>query len=339
VTTMIAAEPAPILEIAEPVREILPPPLTRIRKPRVWTAFATLFLAVIASQLAVFAAMFTVSFIVGIIMGAQGADGSAIQARANEIVHQPFMALMLSLFPVQLGMLAVLLLAVRRSKQPLRQRLGLLPQTGRVFGGFKLAALAAFTFSTAMASFIVSSLLLQRTAPHNPIGNAIADGSWWTITLLSILLSVIPALVEESLFRGYLQRRFLQRWSPAVAIGVSTLLFASLHFDSQQHMLAVVPLGLITGLLAYRTNSIKPGMVVHGIHNAAVVGFAALGNVLSARLSEEALGLGVIGTIGVLFLIGLPAAVSLVRSAKSKRRCAEPICAAVIATGVKVCVR
>jgi membrane protease YdiL (CAAX protease family) len=40
--------------------------------------------------------------------------------------------------------------------------------------------------------------------------------------LLSIILSVIPALVEESLFRGYLQRRFLQRWSPAVAI--------SLHF-------------------------------------------------------------------------------------------------------------
>ena len=88
------------------------------------------------------------------------------------------------------------------------------------------------------------------------------------VTLLSIILSILPALVEEALFRGYLQRRLLQRWSPAVAIGVSTLLFALLHFDSVHHMFGVVPLGVITGLLAYRTNSIKPGMLVHGLQRS-----------------------------------------------------------------------
>ena len=60
-------------------------------------------------------------------------------------------------------------------------------------------------------------------------------------------------------------------WSPAVAIGVSTLLFAVLHFDSLQHIIDVVPLGIVTGLLAYRTNSVRPGMLVHGLHNAGAV--------------------------------------------------------------------
>jgi hypothetical protein len=89
-----------------------------------------------------------------------------------------------------------------------------------------------------------------------------------------------------------------------------------MHMDSPQHIIAVVPLGVITGLLAYRTNSVKPGMLVHAVHNTGVVGFAALATALSPHIGEEELGLLFIGMIGVLGLIGLPAVVSLLRSAK-----------------------
>jgi uncharacterized protein len=211
-----------------------------------------------------------------------------------------------------------LLFAVRRSKEPMKERLGLVPQTGRVFGGLRLATIAAFTLSIAYAYVIFSSLFESEPAITTPLGSVISDGSWWAISLVSIILSVIPALVEEAMFRGYLQRRFLQRWSPAVAISVSTLLFALMHCDSLQHVIAVVPMGVITGLLAYRTNSIKPGMLVHALHNAGVVGFGAFVRLLSPYLGDEALGLLIIGLLVLMGLVGLPAVVSLLRRAKPK---------------------
>jgi membrane protease YdiL (CAAX protease family) len=314
--TVTTLEPILVFETSEPTRESVPAASPKTRKPRVWTVFATLIVAAIVGQLAIIAGVVALGVVTGFIMGAQGADGLAIEARLQEIGQQPLLVLLFSLIPFQFGMAVVVLIAARRSKEPLKQRLGLVPQTGRTLGRFKLATMAAFTMSIAYASVIVSSLFIGLPPTDNPISAVITDGSWWTITLLSIILSVIPALVEESLFRGYLQRRFLQRWSPAVAISVSTLLFAVMHMDSPQHIIAVVPLGVVTGLLAYRTNSVKPGMLVHAIHNTGVVGFAALATVLTPHFGQEELGLLFIGVIGLLGLIGLPAVVSLLRSAK-----------------------
>jgi uncharacterized protein len=314
--TVTALEPMPLCATSEPAHESAPVAGPKSRKPRVWTAFTTWFVAFIAGNLATLAAVVVMGLGVGIIMGAQGASGPQIQARIQEICAQPLPSLLLSLIPFQLGMIGVVLFAARRSKEPIKQRLGLLVPTGRAFGGFKLATLAAFTLSTALASAIIAVLTIGPPKTSSPIADVINDGSWWAITLLSIVLSVIPALVEETLFRGYLQRRFLQRWSPVVAISVSTLLFAVMHMDSLEHIIAVVPLGLVNGLLAYRTNSVKPGMLVHAIHNAGAVGIGALGTALMPHIGEEAVGLLLFGTIGVLGLAGLPAVVSLLRSAK-----------------------
>jgi uncharacterized protein len=305
-----------VLETSEPARESVPAARPKTRKPRVWTAFATLFVAAIVGTIAVIAAYFTLGVGNGLIMALQGANRAQIHARTLELCRQPFVALLLLLIPFQLGMTAVVLFAARWSNEPIKQRLGLVRPTGRAFGGFKLATMAAFTFSAASASILLFNLLVGPSRTVSPIAAVITDASWRTITLLSIIVSVIPALVEESLFRGYLQRRFLERWSPAVAISVSSLLFALMHMDSLHHIIAVVPLGLVTGLLAYRTNSVLPGMLVHAVHNTAAVGFGALVTVLTPQMGQGALGLLLIATIGVLGLIGLPAVVSLLRSAK-----------------------
>ncbi len=314
--TVTALEPMPICAPSGPA----PVPATvagsKIRKPRVWTAFATWFAVIIVGTMASLLALVAVGVGIGIVMGAQGAEAAQIQVRVREICQRPFLALLLSLIPFQLGMAAVVLFAARRSKESIKQCLGLLPPTGPPFSKSKLVMTAAFTLSTALAAAIIAVLAIGAPKTNSPITAVINDGSWWAITALSIVLSVIPALVEETFFRGYLQRRFLQRWSPVVAISVSTLLFALMHMDSLQHIIAVVPLGLVNGLLAYRTNSVKPGMVVHAIHNTGVVGIGALATALMPHIGEELVGMLLCGTIGVLSLIGLPAIVSLLRSAK-----------------------
>jgi uncharacterized protein len=211
------------------------------------------------------------------------------------------------------------------SKSPLKERLGFLPQTGRKFGLCKVATMGCFTLSIALAAVILTSLFLGAPSANNPISNAISDGSWVTITLVGVLLSLIPALVEETLFRGYLQRRLLERWSPVAAIATTTVLFAMMHFDSLQHIIAVVPLGLITGLLAYHTNSTKPGMVVHAVHNVGAVLYGAAATRLLAHFPAEVVGLMLIGFIITIGIIGLLAVMSLVRRPKAPTMAETPV--------------
>jgi membrane protease YdiL (CAAX protease family) len=299
--------------LATPALESAQSGVRRINsKPRVWTVFATWLAAVIVGQIAVFAGFVAAGLGIGVVMGAQGADPAAIQLRVQETFQQPLPALLLTLLPFQLGMMVVVLFAARRSQEPLKKRLGFTLPSGRTFGSFKLATMAAFTVSSALAIMIGSSLLFGEP-PATPLGSALSDGSWWTVTLISVLLSVIPALVEETLIRGYIQHRLLQRWSPSAAIGVSTVLFAVMHADSLQHIIAVLPLGVITGMLAYRTNSVKPGMLVHALHNIGVVKFGALARVLTPQFGDESAGLIILGAVVVLGLLGLPAIISLLR--------------------------
>jgi membrane protease YdiL (CAAX protease family) len=218
----------------------------------------------------------------------------------------------------------IVLLAAVLSKEPFKQRLGLLPQSGRRLSRLRVATLAAFTVSLALASLIVTSLILGA-APNTPIGTAVNSGSWGTITLVSVLVSLLPAIVEELLFRGYIQRRLLERWSPALSIGVTTLLFAILHADSLQHILAVVPLGVVTGIVAYRTKSVKPGMLLHVLHNTGAIGLGAIVRVLTPFIGDEGVGMLMMGAILVLAIIGLPAMVSLLRSASADRLAAASV--------------
>src|SRR5947207_4191717 len=140
-----AVEPILLSEILESSPESVAVASLKPRKPRVWTAFATLIVATIAGQLAIIAAIIGLGVVTGFLMGAQGADGPAIQAPIQAIGQQPPTVLLFSLIPFQFGMAVVVLLAARRSKEPIRERLGLVPQTGRTFGSFKLATMAAFT--------------------------------------------------------------------------------------------------------------------------------------------------------------------------------------------------
>jgi membrane protease YdiL (CAAX protease family) len=286
------------------------------RKPRVWTVFGALVLCVVVGLVAFHAAQIAVAFGLGLTMGVQGADMTTFEARYLALLSHPLMGVVMTIIPFQFAMLSVVLLAAWRSREPLRQRIGFLSQTGRSYGVFKLSTLACFTLGCGFAISIVTMLLIGPPTSADPISTAITDGTWWSISLLSVLISVVPGLVEELFFRGYMQRRFLQRWSPFTAITATTAIFAMMHCDSLQHILAVIPLSVVAGLLAYRTNSVKPGMIVHGVHNAAVVGFGTVVTVLPQFVSEEVLGLGLLALIPTLCLIGLPMVISLLRRTK-----------------------
>jgi membrane protease YdiL (CAAX protease family) len=86
---------------------------------------------------------------------------------------------------------------------------------------------------------------------------------------------------EEMAFRGYMQSQ-LERFGPAFAIGVTSVVFMLAHApqDLQQFVrlaLGYLILGLLWGALAYRAGTILPGMLLHVAGDLAAGYFVYLG--------------------------------------------------------------
>jgi len=80
-----------------------------------------------------------------------------------------------------------------------------------------------------------------------------------------LILAVLPAIVEEYVFRGVVYG-VLKPFGPRMAIIGSALLFALAHFNLLKFANALF-IGLFLGYLVYRTGSMATGMVLHFINN------------------------------------------------------------------------
>lgn len=80
-----------------------------------------------------------------------------------------------------------------------------------------------------------------------------------------LLVAVLPAVCEELLFRGMIQRG-LERLGAAWSILLSGLLFGLFHFDFQR-LAAQTIIGFLAAYAVYRTGSIFNGMILHFMNN------------------------------------------------------------------------
>jgi sodium transport system permease protein len=87
-----------------------------------------------------------------------------------------------------------------------------------------------------------------------------------------IAIGIVPPLVEEVFFRGYLLAAFLSMGRPLAAMTISAVLFGLFHLlvlDSLaiERFLPTMLLGLLLAWMAYTTGSIWPGVAMHVTHN------------------------------------------------------------------------
>lgn len=108
--------------------------------------------------------------------------------------------------------------------------------------------------------------------------------------LAVLLVAVIVApLLEEFLFRGWLQRALERRYPAGVAIGVTALVFSLAHLQAFGFPARLVA-GGVFGYAAWRTRSIWPGVVLHGLYNGLLlVGGGLVGRLLRREADEAAL--------------------------------------------------
>ncbi|MFH1476926.1 MAG: CPBP family glutamic-type intramembrane protease [Verrucomicrobiota bacterium] len=84
-----------------------------------------------------------------------------------------------------------------------------------------------------------------------------------------LIIVVTPALVAELLFRGLIFSG-LRCWGLGPALGLSALLFALLH-PPLHLFIPIFTMGIILGMVVWRTGSIFCSMVVHALNNGLMV--------------------------------------------------------------------
>jgi sodium transport system permease protein len=92
----------------------------------------------------------------------------------------------------------------------------------------------------------------------------------WAVLLL---MAALPAICEELAFRGFIFGGLLRRGSALRAIVVSALFFGFTHTLLQQSIAASL-MGLVLGLIAWRTGGVMCTIIVHVINNTLSLGMA-----------------------------------------------------------------
>lgn len=115
-----------------------------------------------------------------------------------------------------------------------------------------------------------------------------------------LLLTLLPALCEELLFRGAILGLLRPRLPDWAAVLLQAAAFALIH-GMLLRIGPTIALGLLLGILRLRTRSIWPGVVVHALHNALLFGIAAaLPGRLGAPPGLLFTGLGLAAAVGLL---------------------------------------
>lgn len=270
--------------------------------PRAWTAILVPIMTICIAAL-----------LSGVVLGAIaiqhiGAEGISDQARFTEWVLQyaasplGFLAIIL---PGQLTFLAAAFLAASLSpEKPIIKRLGL---TRPAMPWWTiLLLLLATPFASFCGDLLMTFIFGEQRSENLEMLNSLFRGRAGTVLLIiTAMVSILPGFGEEILFRGYMQRRLIQRWRPIFAIGLTSLVFAGAHFDAM-HIVGVWPLGIWLGIVAWLSRSVWPSVFCHTANNAmAVVATNSNSTAVVKHLRLDAQGITLLGFSGTFVVLSI----------------------------------
>lgn len=94
--------------------------------------------------------------------------------------------------------------------------------------------------------------------------------SFSTLFYALFAVSLVPGVVEELVFRGYLQKSLERQYSAKFSIIFVAFIFAMTH-ASLEVFVSLFAAGLLLGTFAFKTGSIYPSMMIHILLNASSI--------------------------------------------------------------------
>jgi membrane protease YdiL (CAAX protease family) len=139
--------------------------------------------------------------------------------------------------------------------------------------GLAAAAIAAIYFCEAVVSLIPLPQSPGKEQGLTPTHWESAHAGAFAANL--VLFALVAPFVEELTFRGLGQSllMFLGRWQSIIIVGFA---FGLAH-GLLEALLVLVPFGIVLAYLRDRTDSVYPGMIVHGLFNGIALAAAVLG--------------------------------------------------------------
>ncbi|MFK7819816.1 MAG: lysostaphin resistance A-like protein [Planctomycetaceae bacterium] len=223
-------------------------------EPRLWTVSLTFFVAFIGMLVA--SVLAVLPFVIPEVM-ANGGQAPAPDKLAEKLTSP--VGFLATAFPPQLCLMLTAVMAAYLSPIPLKQRLGLKPSG---LTTFETAVVAMSVFLPGTIGMLLANFLSSLMEP-DPTAAKLWDNMTPAFVVPYVMfIALMPGFGEEMLFRGYLQRRLLKRWSPMPAILLTSLLFAAIHLMPHTVVFAF-PVGLWLGYIAWKTDSIWPTILAH----------------------------------------------------------------------------
>lgn len=136
-------------------------------------------------------------------------------------------------------------------------------------GAMALSVVLAFAITILIDEFdrIIGSFIKMPPEFEGLVLGLLKADSLLEFVLLFIAAVLLAGIVEEMLFRGLLQQALEQKLGVAHGLFFSALAFAFIHLNPWW-MMQIITLGMVLGILAWRSNSIFPGILIHCINNA-----------------------------------------------------------------------
>ena len=103
--------------------------------------------------------------------------------------------------------------------------------------------------------------LIEKT-----FGNLMSANGIPEIILVIFTISVVPAICEEMMFRGYIQRSFEFKLKPYLAALITAVFFALYHMNPYGFIPLAI-LGFYFGFAAYKSQSLVIPMTLHFLNN------------------------------------------------------------------------
>ena len=171
------------------------------------------------------------------------------------------------------GWVSLLIMGLQLRKEQRHQLIGVFTPNlwtwSRTIAAVIGLSIAALTLNALYGRWVLKSKDSQ--AQTTAIVKGLDSTGAKVIGFLAIV--VIGPIVEEMLFRGYLQTALSKRMKPWLAIVLASCAFAAIHLQPAAFpMLALV--GGVFGFLYHRTGSLRVSMALHMLNNG--LAFAAL---------------------------------------------------------------
>ncbi len=169
---------------------------------------------------------------------------------------------------LEIFLAGVALAGASLSGTPLRRRLGLGPNR------ISARLLATLVLGTVGVSHgldgMIELLGLREKSSLASFDFTLAGARGSALVLALIGIGIAPAIAEELLCRGLVQRGLLARFRPLVAIPLASAFFGALHVDPVHAVFASL-LGLYLGLAAYIAASTRAAIACHAANNLLAV--------------------------------------------------------------------